>query len=1655
MVSVPSVITEPEERAAYLVKHYWDKFDFTDTTLIHFPEITEQATSNYIDMMKYVPAKVAASSIKEMMSKASTDSSMFVYFSGLYEKYLYDPNSPMRDESLYIYVLDAVLEAPFLDEVSKIRPAHLLELALKNRVGEPATDFTYTLVDGKKGTLYHTKADCLLLFFYNPDCHACKEITDQLAASPFVTEWIKNNKLKILAVYPDEDYGLWTKTYSNSNGVQKISISESEGTSFTVPDNGLLATIKFKAIANATTSTIKFNNIALVDVNKSDIDAGNMSIKIPESGATTYTITYNPNTTDLVENIMSSGVKVEGKNYTIASAPSRVGYTFTGWNTAANGSGTPYAANATYSTDAELNLYAQWQIKSATLTVNPNGGIWEGRTTTQTYTQNYQTTKAISNPTSGPNGYIVRFNSNGGNTINQIIQTQSFSNWNLTGGGQLNGTTYTFGDTAGTLTAQYVGDAITLPTPTKTGATFNGWYTQLSGGSRVGGAGESYTPSSTTTLFAQWNEVQYTLTVNPNSGTWNGSSSIQTLNGTYNSTKTISNPTAPNGYTVTLNDNGTTSNIVQTKKFSGWTNAGSGSISGTTYTYGAGDGTITANYTANSVNLPTPSKTGYVFDGWYTAATDGSKITSPYMPTNNTTLYAHWTANRYTITFDNAGGQNSTPTKEVSYGQTYGTLPTPTKAGYTFDGWYNGSTKVTESDIVNITSNTTLTARWLGSEYTVTFDPDGGNVNPTTKKVINGGTYGTLPTPTKTGNIFKGWYKDTTKIEETTTVDISTNITLKASWEVIKYTLTVNPNGGTWNGNTTSQNFGQGYGTTKTISNPTATPSGYTVRFNTNGGTSTDSLQQIQTTAFDGWKLTGGGTFVAPTYTYGTSNGTLTAQYTGKNVTLPNATKTGSTLKGWYTSGTEGTRVGGAGDAYTPTESTTLFAQWNETEYTLTINPNGGVWNGSASNQTVIGTYNSTRTIANPTAPNGYTVTLNDNGRTNSIVQTKTFSRWINSGSGNIRDNTTYTFGNGDGTLTAEYTANVVTLPTPTKDGYTFNGWYTESTGGNKVNSPYTPNNDITLYSHWTANKYTITFNNDGGQNSTTTKEVTYGEKYGTLPTPTKDGYTFDGWFTSNGTKISENDNVNITENITLIAKWQGESYTLTVNPNGGTWNESSEIQTVVGTYNSTREISNPIAPKGYTVTLNDSENTTSIVQTKSFNGWTKTGSGTIAGTTYTFENGNGEIVANYTSNKVTLPIPTKEGYTFKGWFTQENGGTKIETSYMPESDITLYTQWEANKYTITFDGNGVTLEQNSKEVTYGQTYGELPEPTKEGYDFDGWYTEDGNLIKSSDIVNITKNTTLTASWSVKKYTVTFKNDDGSVLYTTLAQYGNKIVYSGKTPVSTKIIPGYESKFKGWENQDALESIQGDTTVTAIYEVTIIQYKIIYNNIRDCDNSKNPTSYTIKDSNITLENLEDKEGSKFLGWYDKAVEGNKVESIDTSKLENIILYAQWKDDKLYLKSEKYKIGENDIDNYEDGDIYLDKIQPETTLKQLMENCDTNGIISVIDKNGKEITEDEIVGTGMKIKVTRYGQQIQLTAVVMGDLDGDGKVSAVDLSTLNQVLLKIIQINGAEFKAADLDDNKKITATDLSTINNTILKNIKLTYDKSLDKKTNE
>ena len=122
--------------------------------------------------------------------------------------------SEMCIRDRYIAVLEYLTESSSLSDVEKIRPAHLLELALKNRIGTPATDFTYTLANGKTGKLYNIKADYLLLFFYNPDCHACQEITRQMESSFLINEFSKSNKLKILAVYPDEDLDAWKEHVS-------------------------------------------------------------------------------------------------------------------------------------------------------------------------------------------------------------------------------------------------------------------------------------------------------------------------------------------------------------------------------------------------------------------------------------------------------------------------------------------------------------------------------------------------------------------------------------------------------------------------------------------------------------------------------------------------------------------------------------------------------------------------------------------------------------------------------------------------------------------------------------------------------------------------------------------------------------------------------------------------------------------------------------------------------------------------------------------------------------------------------------------------------------------------------------------------------------------------------------------------------------------------------------------------------------------------------------------------------------------------------------------------------------------------------------------------------------------------------------------------
>ncbi|MGF6989667.1 putative repeat protein (TIGR02543 family) [Lachnospiraceae bacterium PM6-15] len=443
------------------------------------------------------------------------------------------------------------------------------------------------------------------------------------------------------------------------------------------------------------------------------------------------------------------------------------------------------------------------------------------------------------------------------------------------------------------------------------------------------------------------------------------------------------------------------------------------------------------------------------------------------------------------VNFDGNGGITSVATKTFIPGSAYGELPTATRTGYFFEGWYTSKTEGTkvESETIATNENThTLYAYWTANSYTVSFNGNGGSIGTESKMVTYDSIYGELPTPTKAGYTFKGWYTSKTgdkKITSDSKVTITKNQNLYAQWSLV-YTVTFNPNGGTVETKTKevtkdstygalpipvkSGYYFKGWYTSKTgntkvteTTKVTLTKNQnlyaqwlpqYTVTFNPNGGTVATSTKEV-----------------AKGLTYGT---------------LPTPTRSGYTFKGWYTSKTGDNKVT-AKTQVTLTKNQNLYAQWIAKDFTVTFNPNGG------------------------------TVETSDK-----IVT---------------------------------YASTYGTLPTPARSGYAFKGWYTSKTGDNKVTdaTKVTITKNQNLYAQWTAKSFTVTFNANGGAVSISNKKVTYASTYGTLPTPTKSGYYFKGWYTSKtgDTQVKEGTKVTIAKNQNLFAQWT-PAYTVTFNANGG-----------------------------------------------------------------------------------------------------------------------------------------------------------------------------------------------------------------------------------------------------------------------------------------------------------------------------------------------------------------------------------------------------------------------------------------------------------------------------------------------------------------------
>jgi uncharacterized repeat protein (TIGR02543 family) len=222
-----------------------------------------------------------------------------------------------------------------------------------------------------------------------------------------------------------------------------------------------------------------------------------------------------------------------------------------------------------------------------------------------------------------------------------------------------------------------------------------------------------------------------------------------------------------------------------------------------TVTYNPDGGSVSptsAQYTVggNALTLPTPTLTGESFTGWYTASSGGTMVASPYTPSGAITLYARWTANSYLVTYNADGGGVSPTSQSYTFGGSALTLPTPSRAGHFFQGWYtasNGGTLITSPYAPS--SAITLYAQWSTDTYVLQFDADGGTVTPDTLG-LSYGAAATLPTPTFTGYTFKGWYSAGNGGEPISSPLVVTgSMTIFAQWTPDVYVVTFDANGGT------------------------------------------------------------------------------------------------------------------------------------------------------------------------------------------------------------------------------------------------------------------------------------------------------------------------------------------------------------------------------------------------------------------------------------------------------------------------------------------------------------------------------------------------------------------------------------------------------------------------------------------------------------------------------------------------------------------------------------------------------------------------------------------------------------------------------------------------------------------------------------------
>ncbi len=893
-----------------------------------------------------------------------------------------------------------------------------------------------------------------------------------------------------------------------------------------------------------------------------------------------------------------------------------------------------------------------------------------------------------------------------------------------------------------------------------------------------------------------------------------------------------------------------------------------------------------------------PSREGYTFGGWQ-GLNDSTRLQA------NRTFQAIWTPNEYTINWDvNGDAAEGTAEEPYEFNAVINKKVADTREGYKFVEWVDeNGVAITIPDNMPA-KNLTIIAKYEVESFTINFNTDGGSaVDPITQD------YGTAikapAEPTKEGYDFAGWSPELPATMPDLG-DTGASTTVTAQWTKNNYTVTYfvkNPATGAFDEITTATvAYGDPISTVFTYTAPT----GY-------------SLVNL---AYTDTGLTAplGEGATMPAADVNLYFDVAANEYEAKFYLDENETELYATVKADYNAVIDApadpTKTGYEFTGWTPAvdtmdeENKSFVAQWTPKKYTVTYNANGGEMtiDGKAETIQIIpnvayGTVvpaagaEPTRTGYTFDGWEGYT-----DGMTMPEKDIVLTAKWkVNQGK--------ITFKDGDKvitTLTQDYGTAVTAPDAPTKEGYTFTGW-------DKGVPATMPDAEVEINATWKKNVYTVTWIVDGNQ---TVAKYEFGDAIVKPADPEKAGYTFDGWTPSVAATMPAEDQI-------YTATWTAEDITVTFDAAGGTgaWGENgAALDKVTVTAKCGEALKAPADPSregGYTFggwnpAVPATMPTTDTTYTAT---WI-----TAAEVSYTVISHYMDTAGDYTdledegtlvkstglaapNTKITVSTAAPEGFAFDSG-NVNNAITGVVTA---DGLAEFHVYYARESYTITFEGNGGTINSNpSGNYLYGSTVVE-PTAVRTGYDFIGWAdaAENGNEV----VVNTTAtgDATYYAQWKLATYTATFKANDGADVtdakfengestVTTEYVYGNAIAEPATDPVRA----GYT--FDKWVDEngntpaDLGTEVAEDTTFTATWTTNL--YDAVFDANGGSWGDETTKSFNVAykgEFNVPVD--PSREGHTFDGWYDAAT--NKPAGIEAGDIVNMPLdgaeyYATWK-----------------------------------------------------------------------------------------------------------------------------------------------------------------